>query len=53
MTLDRLILILLGVWALVSGLIAVSNIEIVWMRQIAGLCALALGAVCIFRAARN
>lgn len=52
MNLDKLILVLLGLWALLFGLFSVTNIEIVWSRPIMGIAALALGVVCIFRAVR-
>lgn len=49
---DKLILVLLGVWAIVYGIIHVTNIRVVWMEPIAGLCALVLGLVCLIRAFR-
>lgn len=49
---DRIILILLGIFALVYGIMAVTNIEIVWMKPLAGFAALALGIVCLIRALR-
>lgn len=49
---DRLILILLGVWALVTGIFAVTNIQVVWSGPLAGFAALILGIVCLIRALR-
>ncbi len=46
---DRLILILLGIWALLTGLALVTNISIVWMSPVTGIAALVLGVVCLFR----
>lgn len=50
MNLDRLILICLAVWALLFGLSAVTNIDVVWGRPLEGLAALVLGIVCLVRA---
>lgn len=49
---DKLILILLGIFAILYGIMAVTNIEIIWMKPICGFAALCLGAVCLFRALR-
>lgn len=49
---DKLVLILLGVFLCLFGLFAVTNIEIVWGRPIEGIAALAAGIVCIVRAVR-
>ncbi len=50
---DRLFLILLGIWALLTGFASVTSISIVWMSQITGIAALALGIVCLIRAFGN
>jgi hypothetical protein len=50
--LDKLVLILLGVFFLLFGLFAVTNIEVVWGKPIMGLAALAAGVVCLVRALR-
>ena len=47
---DKLLLILLGIWALLFGIAAVTTIEIVWMKPITGIAALFLGVVCLIRA---
>lgn len=49
---DKLVLILLGVFLLLFGVMQVTNIQIVWMGAIMGLAALAAGGVCLFRAFR-
>lgn len=49
---DKIVLILLAVWALLFGIIHVSNVEIVWSSPLMGLAALALGVVCLIRAFR-
>lgn len=49
MNLDRLVLILLGVFLLLYGIMTVSNIQITWMGPIAGFSALVAGVVCIIR----
>lgn len=49
---DRLVLILLAVWALLFGLLTVTNITVDFMRPVMGLAALALGIVCLVRACR-
>jgi hypothetical protein len=50
--LDKIILICLAVWALLYGLLAVTNLEVTWGRPICGFAALALGIVCAIRAFR-
>jgi membrane associated rhomboid family serine protease len=51
--LDKLVLILLGIWALVTGIFAVTNLRVEWSGPIAGFCALALGVVCLIRAIKS
>ena len=46
---DRIVLILLGIWALLFGVASVTNVEVVWMHPVTGIAALALGVVCIIR----
>ena len=52
LSMDRLILILLGVFLLLFGAGAVTNVVIVWMGPVTGLAALACGVVCLIRALR-
>lgn len=47
---DRLLLILLGIFLLLTGVMAVTNIEVAWSRPLAGFSALAAGVVCVIRA---
>lgn len=49
---DRLMLILLGVFFLLFGIFAVTNLQVEWGRVIMGFAALAVGIVCCIRAAR-
>lgn len=49
---DKLLLILLGIFLLLFGIFAVTNVEVVWGRAIMGIAALAAGVVCLFRALR-
>jgi hypothetical protein len=49
---DKLVLILLGVFLLLFGIAHATNVEIVWMDPICALSALVAGAVCLFRALR-
>ena len=49
---DKLFFILLGLWSLLTGILLVTNIEVVWNKPILGIAALALGVVCCFRAAK-
>lgn len=51
--LDRLPLICLGVFLLLYGIFAVTNIEVVWGRPLMGFAALVAGVVCLFRAFRS
>ena len=46
---DRITLLCLAIWALMFGILAVTNIEVVWGRQLMGLAALILGIVCLVR----
>lgn len=41
------ILLLLGIWAFVTGVASVTNFQFVWMGTIAGIAALVLGIVCL------
>jgi len=47
---DRLVLICLAVFFILYGILAVTNIEIVWSRPIMGFAALIVGLVCGARA---
>ncbi len=49
---DKLVLLLLAVWALLFGIFAVTNLRVVWSEPIMGFAALALGIVCLVRALR-
>ncbi len=49
---DKLLLVLLGVFLLLYGVLAVTNIQVEWSRPIMGFSALAAGIVCIIRAFR-
>lgn len=49
---DKLVLILLGIFLLLFGIFSVTNIEIIWSKPIMGFSALAAGAVCLIRALR-
>ncbi len=49
---DKLLLILLGAFLLLFGIANVTNIQIIWMTPLMGLCALAAGVVCLIRALR-
>lgn len=49
---DKLVLILLGIFLLLFGIAHVTNITIVWMGPIMGLSALAAGVVCLVKALR-
>lgn len=50
---DRLIYVLLGVWAFLFGLMTVTNFAITWDKPIMGFFALATGVVCLVRAIRQ
>lgn len=47
---DRLLLILLGVFLLLFGIFAVTNLKVEWGPAIMGFSALAAGIVCLVRA---
>lgn len=47
---DKWVLIFLGIFLLLFGIFAVTNIDIAWGKYIMGFSALIAGAVCLFRA---
>lgn len=47
---DKLLLILLGVFLLLYGFFAVTNIRVEWGTPIMGFSALAAGVICLLRA---
>lgn len=49
---DKLLLILLGIFLTLYGIFAVTNIQVVWSAPLMGFAALAAGLVCLFRALR-
>jgi uncharacterized membrane protein HdeD (DUF308 family) len=49
---DRLFFVLLGIWALLTGVFLVTNIRIEFMPVLMGLAALAVGVLCLVRAAK-
>jgi hypothetical protein len=49
---DKLVLILLGIFLLLFGIAHVTNIQIVWMNPLMGLAALAAGVICLIKALR-
>ncbi len=49
---DKLLLILLGIFLLLYGIFAVTNIRVEWSGPIMGFAALAAGIVCLVRALR-
>lgn len=49
---DKVFLVLLGVFLLLFGIFAVTNLEVVWGRPLMGLAALAAGVVALIRAFR-
>ncbi len=49
---DKLVLILLGIFLLIFGLLSVTNFRIEFAPVIMGLAALAAGVVCLIRAFR-
>lgn len=49
---DKLVLILLGVFLLLFGIFAVTNIKVTWGEPVMGVAALAAGIVVLFRALR-
>lgn len=52
LNMDKLVLILLAIWALLFGIVHVTNIQVQYGQVIMGLAALALGVVCIIKAFR-
>jgi hypothetical protein len=48
-TVDKLLLILLGVFLVLFGIFSVTNIKVTWSEPIMGFAALAAGCVCLFR----
>lgn len=46
---DRLALILIGIFLTLFGVFAVTNIEVVWGEPIMGIAALVAGIVCLIR----
>lgn len=50
--LDGWVLILLGVFLLLFGIFAVTNIQVEWGKPIMGFSALIAGAICLIRAFR-
>lgn len=49
---DKLFLILLGVFLLLFGVFAVTNLEVAWGEPLMGFAALAAGVVALVRALR-
>lgn len=49
---DKVLLILLGVFLLLFGFFAVTNVKVTWGEPIMGFSALAAGIVCLVRALR-
>lgn len=49
---DKLFLVFLGVFLLLFGIAAVTNITVVWMTPLTGLAALCAGVVGLIRAFR-
>jgi hypothetical protein len=47
---DKLLLILLGLFLVLFGVFAVTNLQVEWGKPIMGFSALAAGVVCIVRA---
>lgn len=50
---DKLLLILLGIFLLLFGVFAVTNLDVVWGKPIMGFGALAAGVVALFLALRR
>lgn len=46
---DWMILLLLGIWSIVTGILSVTNVRVEWASTIAGFAALILGLVCLIR----
>jgi len=53
MTLNRLMLIFLGVWALLTGIFLVTNLRVDWQHPLTGFAALILGIICIICAIKD
>ncbi len=49
---DKLVLILLGIFLLLFGIFAVTNLQVEWGKPIMGFAALGAGIVCLIRAFR-
>ena len=49
---DRLLLILLGIFFVLYGIFAVTNVSVAWGPTAMGFSALAAGIVCVVRACR-
>lgn len=49
---DKLLLVLLGIFLLLYGIFAVTNLDVVWGRPIMGFAALVAGVVCLVRAVK-
>lgn len=49
---DRIVLLALALWALLFGIFAVTNLQVVWGQPIMGFAALVLGIICLIRAVR-
>jgi hypothetical protein len=49
---DKLVLILLGIFLLLWGIAHATNIQIVWMEPVTAIAALCAGVVCLIRALR-
>lgn len=47
---DKLVLILLGIFLLLFGLFSVTNIQVEWGKPVMGFSALAAGIICLIRA---
>lgn len=47
---DKMTLILIGVFLLLFGIFAVTNLQVEWGKPIMGFSALAAGVICIIRA---
>ncbi len=47
---DRLVLILLGVFLTLTGLLMVTNLQVEWSKPLMGFSALAAGLICLVRA---
>lgn len=49
---DKVVLVCLAVWALLFGILTVTNIQVTWDKPLMGFAALVLGVVCLIRAIR-